>query len=89
MEISEHNDGLVEINILQEFLISLFNDSVKATITNTYPRLIKNLKKIWNFYRNNWDLLKKWNFYSNNWELQKRKLLILIICVFLGTVNYW
>jgi len=39
-KLQEPNDGLVEVEILQNFLISEFNDPIQAIMCTTYPNLI-------------------------------------------------
>jgi len=39
-KLEEPNDGLVEVEILKEFLISEFNDPIKAIVYTTYPDLM-------------------------------------------------
>ena len=39
-KLEEPNDGLVEVEIPKEFLISKFNDSIEAIVNTTYPDLI-------------------------------------------------
>jgi len=39
-KLEEPNDGLVEVEIPKEFLISEFNDPIEAIVNTTYPDLI-------------------------------------------------
>jgi len=41
-KLCEPNDGVVEIEIPHEFLITKFNDPLQAIVDSTYPELIQN-----------------------------------------------
>ena len=40
----EPNDGVVDIEIPPEFLISDFNDPIEAIVLSTYPDLLENYR---------------------------------------------